>query len=79
MSEFKIWPLSEAKKHLAELINCSFEQGPQFITKHGKKVAVVISFREFQTLQNTQSKLSEFFANSPISDLNLTRDKSLPR
>lgn len=76
-----VWQIQEAKNNLSEVITLAIKQGPQLITKHGEKTAVVISYIEYEKLRKSQGKLSEFFSASPLAgaNLNLTRDKSLPR
>lgn len=76
-----VWQIQDAKNKLSELITCALQQGPQLITRHGEKTAVVISYREYEKLRKSHGKLSEFFRNSPLAgiDIDLTRDKSLPR
>jgi len=59
MSE--IWQLQDAKNKLSEVISRAVKQGPQLITKHGKKTAVVLSYTEYEKLRKSQGKLSEFF------------------
>jgi antitoxin Phd len=75
----EIWQLQDAKNKLSEVISRALKQGPQLITKHGKKTAVVLSYTEYEKLRKSQGKLSEFFQNSPLVGIELTRDKSLPR
>jgi prevent-host-death family protein len=76
-----VWQIQEAKNNLSEVITLAIKQGPQLITKHGEKTAVVLSYNEYEKLRKSQGKLSEFFSSSPLAGvkLNLTRDKSLPR
>ncbi|NWF62962.1 MAG: type II toxin-antitoxin system Phd/YefM family antitoxin [Chloroflexi bacterium] len=76
-----VWQIQEAKNNLSEVITLALKQGPQLITKHGEKTAVIISYMEYEKLRKSQGKLSEFFSASPLAgaNLNLSRDKSLPR
>jgi prevent-host-death family protein len=55
--------------------------GPQLITRRGEKTAIVMSYEEYVQMKTSQTKLSEFFRASPLTkvNLNLKRDKSLPR
>lgn len=75
------WQIQDAKNQLSEVIARALKQGPQVITRHGRKTVVVVSYAEYKSLQQTQVKFSEFFRSSPLAgvDLDLTRDKSLPR
>jgi prevent-host-death family protein len=76
-----IWQIQDAKNKLSEVITRALTQGPQVITKHGEKTVVVVSYTEYEKLRKSQGKLSDFFRQSPLagSDLDLSRDKSLPR
>ncbi len=74
-----IWQIQDAKNKLSEVIALALKQGPQLITKHGERTVVVVSYAEFKKLSKSQGKLSEFFRASPLTGMDLTRDKSLPR
>lgn len=74
-----VWQIQEAKNKLSEVIARALTQGPQLITRHGEKTAVVISYADYKKLRKSQEKLSDFFRNSPLMGLELTRDKGLPR
>ena len=72
------WQLQEAKNKLSELVDAALVDGPQIITRRGRETAVVLSYEDYRKLVVSQQKLSEFFAQSPLADLDidLTRDKS---
>lgn len=76
-----VWQIQDAKNKLSEVITLALKQGPQLITKHGEKTAVVISYIEYEKMRKSQGKLSDFFSTSPLAGIQLdfTRDKSLPR
>ena len=63
------WQLQDAKNKLSEVISRAIKQGPQLITKHGKKTAVVLSYIEYEKLLKSQGKLSEYFQNSPLAGI----------
>jgi antitoxin Phd len=73
------WQIQDAKNKLSEVIARAQKQGPQLITRHGEKAVVVVSYAEYERLRKSQGKLSEFFKASPLADVELSRDKSLPR
>ncbi|MGB8211968.1 MAG: type II toxin-antitoxin system Phd/YefM family antitoxin [Anaerolineales bacterium] len=73
------WQIQDAKNKLSEVIAQAIKQGPQLITRHGEKTAVLISYSEYEKLCKSQGKLSEFFRASPLAGIDLRRDKSLPR
>ena len=42
------WQLQEAKQRFSELIRSVEADGPQFVTKHGEEVAVVVGIAEYR-------------------------------
>jgi len=74
-----VWQIQDAKNKLSEVISRALKEGPQLITRHGKKTVVVVAYAEYERLRKSQGKLSEFFKASPLAGIDLTRDKSLPR
>ena len=72
------WQIQDAKNKLSEVIARAQKNGPQLITRHGEKAVVVVSYAEYERLRKSQGKLSEFFKSSPLADIELSRDKSLP-
>ena len=76
-----IWQLQDAKSKFSEVVDQALKYGAQIITRHGKKVVVVIPFDEYERLTKHGGSLSQFLLESPLSgtELNTDRDKSLPR
>ncbi len=72
------WQLAEAKKKLHRVVDNAVKQGPQIITKHGVETAVVLSYDAYKKIMTPKKKLSSFFRDSPLTDLelNLERDKT---
>lgn len=72
-----MWQLQEAKNKFSEVVEEAIHIGPQVITKRGVEVAVVLSYTEYRQMMASQKKLSDFFRESPLAevDLDLTRDK----
>lgn len=75
------WQLQEAKNRLSQVVERAVREGPQVITVHGKPTAVVVSVDEYDRLARDGCSLSEFFAASPLRDLDLDleRHAGLPR
>ena len=75
------WQLQEAKNKFSRVIENAVNDGPQIITKRGVEVAIIISYAEYQQMIASRGKLSAFFQDSPLVDveLDLTRDKSETR
>jgi antitoxin Phd len=75
------WQLQDAKNKLSRVVENAVNEGPQIITKHGVEVAIVMSYAEYQKMIASRGKLSTFFRESPLVDieLDLARDKSEAR
>jgi len=76
-----IWQVQEAKSKFSELIERTLSNGAQIVTRHGRKVAVVIPFDEYQRKCAHPNTLVEFLLTSPLrgTELHITREKSTPR
>jgi prevent-host-death family protein len=74
-----LWQLQEAKNKFSEVVNHAQIDGPQEISRHGEKAAVVISFEEYKKLKRPQGSLADFFRSSPLSEIDLERAKDRPR
>lgn len=61
-----LWQLQEAKSKFSKLVNSAIDDGPQIVTRHGEKVVVVLSFDEFQDMQEETPSLLSALLNSPL-------------
>ena len=79
--ERDIWQLQEAKNKFSSLVKKAQKQGPQIVTKHGRKTVVVLSFDQYEKIVRPKTDIVTFFRNSPLSEINLklSRNKDLPR
>jgi antitoxin Phd len=75
------WQLQEAKNKFSKLVEKAQNEGPQFITKHGKESVVVISVEEYKKIVKPKSDLFQFIQASPLSRflIKIERDKSPAR
>ena len=76
------WQMQEAKARLSEVVKCAESDGPQYISVHGKSVAVVVSLSHFDRLTANGKGLVEFMRNSPLygaEDIQFKRDSSVTR
>jgi len=75
------WQLQDAKARLSELVKLCAETGPQILTVRGKEEAILISVADYKKLTGRKPEFISFIKSSPIKgvDLELSRDKSLPR
>ena len=61
------WAVASAKAHhLGAVIDQALAEGPQTITRRGRKAAVVVSAEEWERKMERKGNLAEFFASSPL-------------
>ena len=77
----RVWQLQDAKNKFSELVDEALTHGPQVVTRHGVETVVVVSYNDYRKRRIEQKKLSQFFQESPLVDveIDLERDRSLPR
>lgn len=75
------WTVAEAKAKFSELIDRAREQGPQVVTRSGKRTAIVVSADEWDQRVKPKTSLLEFFMSSPLrgSNLKIRRSRERPR
>jgi prevent-host-death family protein len=69
------WAVAEAKARLSEVIDRAEAVGPQTITRHGKRVAVIVSTEEWERKTKRRGNLAEFFAASPLRDVEIDLER----
>jgi prevent-host-death family protein len=60
------WTVAEAKAEFSKVIEQAVSNGPQAITRRGRKTAVVVGAEEWERKTKRQGNLAEFFAASPL-------------
>ncbi|MFL6127940.1 MAG: type II toxin-antitoxin system Phd/YefM family antitoxin [Mycobacteriales bacterium] len=74
------WQLQEAKQRFSELVRSARSDGPQFVTKHGDEVAVVLDIREYRRLQGGSRDFKEFLRAGPdLEALDIRRSREVAR
>ena len=79
------WGIAELKAKASEIVEGAQTQGPQHITRHGKRVALIVSPEEWEKRSRSHGQnartMSEFFKNSPLvgSGIDLRRSRSKAR
>jgi prevent-host-death family protein len=75
------WTVAQAKAKFSEVIDRAMAEGPQTITRKGRKAVVIVEAEEWQRKTKRVGNLAEFFAASPLrsSGLKLRRAKDRPR
>ncbi|MBL8220214.1 MAG: type II toxin-antitoxin system Phd/YefM family antitoxin [Bryobacterales bacterium] len=61
------WSLADAKNKLSELIDLALSTGPQFISRRGTDVAVVLSIPHYEQLSAQRKPFSDFLLHPPAS------------
>lgn len=74
------WQVQEAKQRFSELVRSARADGPQFVTKHGDEVAVVLDIGEYRRLKGGVRDFKTFLQSGPeTDDLDLSRSDERPR
>ena len=75
------WQLQDAKNRFSEIVNKALRDGPQVVTRRGKKTVVIMSVEQYQNLVRPEVNIIDFFQQSPMrgEDLDLTRNKDSAR
>lgn len=75
------WQLQTAKNRFSEVVNKALRDGPQVVTRRGKKTVIIMSVEEYQSLTHPKLNIVDFFKESPLcgKDLDLTRAKDKAR
>jgi prevent-host-death family protein len=61
----KIWQVQEAKGRFSELVECSIQDGPQMVTRHGAEAVVVVAADEFRRLSGQTPRLLDCLLQAP--------------
>lgn len=74
----QVWQVQEAKNRFSQMLDDALADGPQIITRRGVEVAIILSYTDYKRLTAPAQKLSAFFAQSPLAqmELDLSRDTS---
>ena len=80
-SNAQSWTVAAAKAHFSEVVENALKDGPQIITRHGRKAVVVVAAEEWERKTQRQGTLADFFAASPLRDsgLEIERPRDAPR
>lgn len=70
------WQIQEAKSKFSELIEVAMSKGPQKITKRGEEIAVILSKKDYEKLQNSNRGFLEEILNAPRIDLTIREESN---
>lgn len=76
----RAWSVADAKAQFSKVIDRALSMGPQIVTRHGRRVAVIVSADDWNRKMRHRGTLVEFLAASPLRDsgLDTTRVKDRP-
>jgi prevent-host-death family protein len=58
------WQLQDAKNRFSELVKRARDEGPQAVTVHGQRAAVVVSAAQFDALVKPRLSFAEFLLSA---------------
>ena len=74
------WQVQDAKQRFSELLRVAHVEGPQFVTRHGREVAVVIDIAEYRHLKGDVADFKNYLTIGPsFDDLDLAQSADSPR
>jgi prevent-host-death family protein len=75
------WQLKDARANFSTLVDKAISDGPQIVTRNGKKAVVVVSMEEWMRCERRRGDLVDFFANSPLREegIEIERQRDFPR
>jgi prevent-host-death family protein len=59
------WQLQDAKNRFSEVVKKARDEGPQTVTVHGQRAAVVVSALEFDALIKPRMSFTDFLLSAP--------------
>ena len=75
-----LWQVQDAKQRFSELLRVAHVEGPQFVTRHGREVAVIIDIADYRHLRGDVADFKDYLLAGPrFDDLELARSADLPR
>jgi prevent-host-death family protein len=60
------WAVAKAKASLSAVIDRALSEGPQTITRSGRKTVIVVAAEEWERKTKRKGNLAEFLAASPL-------------
>ena len=74
-----LWQVQDAKQRFSELLRVAHAEGPQFVTRHGREVAVVIDITDYRHLKGEVADFKGYLLSSPrFDDLELKGPPTIP-
>ena len=64
----RTWRVRDARANFSELVDKALSEGPQAVTRHGKRAVVVVSAEAWDRHNRRRGDLVDFFARSPLRE-----------
>ena len=75
-----VWQLQEAKQRFSEGVRRAEADGPQIVTRHGRRAIVVLAVEEYDRLRGAVPDFKAFLMAAPDLDaLDIRRDRTPAR
>jgi prevent-host-death family protein len=80
-TEPRHWQVQEAKQRFSEVLRAAEADGPQFVTRHGKEIAVIVDIDSWHDYHDkARPDFKEFLASGPpIDELDIRRSSEPAR
>lgn len=77
----RAWQIQQVKDRLSEVVDLALAEGPQTITRHGKKVAVIVSVEEFEKRRRAGARgtVLPFLRKLRLGQLDIERSRDVDR
>jgi prevent-host-death family protein len=77
----RTWQIKDARANFSTMVDRAISEGPQIVTRHGKKMVVVVAAEEWERREHQRGDLVEFFALSPLctEGIDIERTRDYPR
>lgn len=81
MTMESVWKLQDARAKFSKIIDSAIASGPQFVSRRGRKAAVVLSVAEYEQLVSLRPSFTQFLLDCPKMDqgFDIERQKDMPR
>jgi prevent-host-death family protein len=67
------WQLQEAKQKFSEVVRRALTEGPQWVTRHGRRVVVVVAADEFEAVGRGASFKAFLLSAPDLESLEIDR------
>jgi prevent-host-death family protein len=77
----RTWGIKDARANFSTLVDKAISDGPQIVTRNGKKTVVVVSIEEWMRRERRRGDIVDFFAHSPLREepIDIERQRDYPR